>query len=159
MASRHSKSVRIYFKVLSRGGGSCHGGRLRWSLPNRRAGGWHCIDYAKELMMCHVGLHVTDRPLMWLGAGRKRRRIFICEVSEQRVTRDCWNHSMGDKICVRRARLLREIPNSLYAVVREHIGGRVFFNYDKTNRNAAGKALYAYLIKARQAYGKRRQKG
>jgi hypothetical protein len=86
------------YKVLSVTGSACHGGRGRWPLPKGdRHGGWLEVDGPLE--PCVRGLHLCRRghPIGWLGPA-----IFVAEHGGELI-------DAGDKVVVRRARLLRRL--------------------------------------------------
>jgi hypothetical protein len=87
------------YKVLNEHGAPNNGGKGTWPLPTDEGpGDW--IEVAGPLVPCRTGLHLCDGELQlltWLGP-----RIFVAEHSGERI-----NHQ-GDKIVVRRARLLHE---------------------------------------------------
>jgi hypothetical protein len=89
--------VTTAFKVLV-DGASCHGGSLTWSLPTNDAPGeWH--DVTGTIEACSNGLHLTTTPANWW---KEDARVFEAEYDGDTDTE-------GDKIAVRRARLLREV--------------------------------------------------
>jgi hypothetical protein len=89
--------VTTAFKVLV-DGASCHGGSLTWSLPTNDAPGeWH--DVTGTIEACSNGLHLTTTPVNWW---KEDARVFEAEYDGDTDTE-------GDKIAVRRARLLREV--------------------------------------------------
>lgn len=56
-----------YYKVLENGR-SCHGGKLKWSLPTKdgeswNPGKWHSVR--GEITMCEKGIHLTKDPYAW----------------------------------------------------------------------------------------------
>jgi len=85
------------FKVLNANGTACHGGTLRWSLPNGRPGAWHAVT--GSLVPCERGLHLCrERDLLtWLGPA-----LYLAETDGERLDAD-------DKIVVRRARLVARL--------------------------------------------------
>lgn len=98
------------YKVVSAEGKSLHGGDLQWSLPTKRKkGGWHEVKGA--LSMCNRGLHLTREPINWC---KKDSRVFEAEYRGEIV-----EESDSDKVCVRKARLLREVPWSEFQVWSE----------------------------------------
>lgn len=100
------KRQTIYFKVLQRGQ-SCHGGKLKWSLPkDRKPGGWHQVT--GRLKLCVKGLHVTERPHEWLSQGLS---VYLCEVSGRRTKQNPQSNDTT-KIAVERCRLLRRLRRS-----------------------------------------------
>jgi hypothetical protein len=89
--------VTTAFKVLV-DGASCHGGSLTWSLPTNDAPGeWH--EVTGKIEACSTGLHLTTTPANWW---KEDARVFETEYDGDTDTE-------GDKIAVRRARLLREV--------------------------------------------------
>jgi hypothetical protein len=86
------------YKVLDSNGQPNNGGTGSWPLPTDQPGDW--IGVTGKLVPCRNGLHLCDGELQllsWLGP-----RIFVAEHDGERI-----DHN-GDKIVVRRARLLYE---------------------------------------------------
>jgi hypothetical protein len=85
------------YKVLREDGSAHHGGRGRWPLPaGDEPGEW--LEVKGALIPCKRGLHLC-RPqdlVHWLGPA-----IFVAEYDGDELVED------GNKIVVRRARLLR----------------------------------------------------
>jgi hypothetical protein len=116
-----SKSKPLY-KVLRRGR-SCHGGKLKWSLPkNGKPGKWMEIDTEKEgeIDPCCIGLHLTNRPDLWWLEGTS---IYLVEVHKKAVRR--WAYEFpysrcgrSDKIAVSKCRLVRLLTRK----ERAHLG-------------------------------------
>ena len=95
--------MTTYYKVTGANGESIHGGRLQWSLPVKDGedwtpGDWH--ETAAELVLCSSGLHLTGEPAAWWA---EDARCFVAEYDGERVG------DGGDKIAVRKARLIREL--------------------------------------------------
>ena len=104
------------YKVLV-DGKSCHGGDLAWSLPEGdKPGEWH--DVTGDLVVCRVGLHLTDDPARWWRPGctvylaeARGKALGSCDTSEDR------------KVCVRGARLLRAATPDELAALRIYTSG------------------------------------
>lgn len=90
--------IRV-FKVLHEDGRAFHGGSGSWPLPRGdKPGAWMSVD--GPLDPCHNGLHLcrtADLP-RWLGPA-----IYEAEYEGEVV-------DAGDKLVVRKARLLRRLP-------------------------------------------------
>lgn len=89
-----------YYKVL-KDGHSFHGGKMKWSLPNGGPGEWHEVQ--GDLIMCRRAIHLTRTPANWFDPGA---RVYAVEVAGAVTKGD------GDKIAVRRCRLLRELDET-----------------------------------------------
>ena len=85
------------YKVLHADGRAFHGGSGSWPLPKGKPGRW--LTVKGELVPCGNGLHLCRRQdlVRWLGPA-----IFEAEYDGELV-------DGGDKIVVRKARLLRRI--------------------------------------------------
>ena len=97
-----------YWKVLNGDGSACRGGSGKWPLPHDgKPGEW--IEVKGELVPCQNGLHLCRRQdlLGWLGPA-----IYEVEYDGERV-------DAGDKIVVRRARLLRRVETWTERSARE----------------------------------------
>jgi hypothetical protein len=95
---------RPVFKVLDGEGNSTVQGHP-WSRPSgKRPGKWMEVDRDITLVMCNHGLHLTIHPFRWAGWGSE---IFLAEYE---VPKDLPRQS--DKICVYRARLIREVSRA-----------------------------------------------
>ena len=99
-------------KVLDADGRSLHGGNLQWSLPTPDASGawepgaWH--EVAGAIVACKNGLHLTDERGVWQTWIRWDAAAWEAEADGDR------DGSLDDgdrKIAVRRARLLRPLPD------------------------------------------------
>ncbi len=104
------------YKVVGPQGESIHGGSLSWSLPKDGApGDWTEVTGCLEI--CARGLHLTSDPVAWMKQGA---RVFEVETSDPvaDAPRD------GDKVCVRRARLVRELVGLELAALRIFVVGR-----------------------------------
>jgi hypothetical protein len=88
------------FKVL-RDGVSCHGGAMRWPLPERAAdgswtpGAW--VEVRGALVLCENGLHLTSTPCDWYVGGSA---LYLAEYDGEIID------DGSNKVCVRRARLV-----------------------------------------------------
>ena len=79
---------------------SCHGGTLKWSLPQQgKPGAWHSVE--GPLSMCKTGMHLTMAPYQWYSWGCTSYIAEAREVEE-------WQE---DKCCCRSARLIEEAPH------------------------------------------------
>jgi hypothetical protein len=104
------------YKVLRPDGHSTHGGNLAWSLPRQepdgswRPGEWHEVTGALEL--CRNGLHLTDERGVWRDWITADGVVWEAEVPKglpgERV--GTLDDASDRKIAVRRARLLRPMP-------------------------------------------------
>jgi hypothetical protein len=96
--------TQTLYKVLV-GGQSCHGGNLKWSLPQRAEDGsytpgdWHRVS--GDLTICVRGIHLTTAPYQswWKWAAE------LYEAEAEGIA--AWD---GDKCVCRAARLLRPVP-------------------------------------------------
>jgi hypothetical protein len=96
--------TQTLYKVLV-GGQSCHGGSLKWSLPQRAEDGsytpgdWHRVS--GDLTICERGIHLTTAPyqLWWKWDAE------LYEAEAEGIA--AWD---GDKCVCRAARLLRPVP-------------------------------------------------
>jgi hypothetical protein len=89
-----------YYKVLDDEGKSCNGGRGRWPLPkDGKPGSWRELRGKRALAPCHYGLHLCREAdlLYWLGP----------TIWEAEYEGECVED--GDKVVVRKARILRKI--------------------------------------------------
>jgi len=85
------------YKILV-DGKSCHGGDLKWSLPNGKPGKWHEV---KDVEMCKSGLHLTSKRFNWYTWG--------CEVYEAETQGKLeWQ---GDKCVARKVRLIKKVKH------------------------------------------------
>jgi hypothetical protein len=96
--------TQTLYKVLV-GGQSCHGGSLKWSLPQRAEDGsytpgdWHRVS--GDLTICERGIHLTTAPYQsWW-----RWDAELYEAEAEGIA--AWD---GDKCVCRAARLLRPAP-------------------------------------------------
>jgi hypothetical protein len=100
------------YKVLRPDGHSTHGGNLAWSLPRQepdgswRPGEWHEVTGALEL--CRNGLHLTDERGVWRHWITADGVVWEAEADGERV--GTLDDASDRKIAVRRARLLRPMP-------------------------------------------------
>ena len=96
--------TQTLYKVLV-GGQSCHGGSLKWSLPQRAEDGsytpgdWHRVS--GDITICQRGIHLTTAPYQswWLWDAD------LYEAEAEGIA--AWD---GDKCVCRAARLLRPVP-------------------------------------------------
>src|SRR5690606_34556654 len=103
----------IYYKVTGPDGESIHGGDLRWSLPDGDTpGDWHAVE--GRIAPCDRGLHLTCEPARWWQEGA---RCFVAEYEGEPLG------DGADKICVRRARLVRELTRVELASVHVYLEG------------------------------------
>lgn len=96
----------IAYKVL-KGGQSCHGGRLTWSLPTSIPGEWHEVNGV--LSLCQRGLHVTTEPGRWWVDGCE---VFLAEYEGVQAPADDRERELAEskaKILARRVRLIRRV--------------------------------------------------
>ncbi|HEX7050458.1 MAG TPA: hypothetical protein VF188_09680, partial [Longimicrobiales bacterium] len=107
-----------YYKVLV-GGRSCHGGDCEYALPMQREDGtWEPGEWMPpiegDLQLCAAGYHLTREPARWWQDGAE------CYAAE-------WDGDYvgqhGDKIAVRRCRLLRRLDAAELAQVRVFLEG------------------------------------
>jgi hypothetical protein len=96
--------TQTLYKVLV-GGQSCHGGSLKWSLPQQAddgsytPGDWHRVS--GDLTICERGIHLTTAPYQsWW-----RWDAELYEAEAEGIA--AWD---GDKCVCRAARLLRPVP-------------------------------------------------
>jgi hypothetical protein len=96
--------TQTLYKVLV-GGQSCHGGSLKWSLPQRAEDGsytpgdWHRVS--GDLTICERGIHLTTTPYQsWW-----KWDADLYEAEAEGIA--AWD---GDKCVCRAARLLRPAP-------------------------------------------------
>ena len=87
------------YKIIEKGK-SCHGGEMQWSLPNGKPGDWH--EIAGPLKMCENGIHLTDKPANWFR--------WNCSIYEAEYEGEMIDDKNDSKICVRKARLIKEVP-------------------------------------------------
>ena len=91
------------YKVL-KGGKSCHGGDLKWSLPRgKNPGDWH--EVRGNVALCHTGLHLTPNPAKWWMSGAT---AYLAEVDGEMVG----DPITDDKVAVKRCRLIRKLSRS-----------------------------------------------
>jgi hypothetical protein len=86
------------YKILV-DGKSCHGGKLKWSLPKGKPGKWHTVK--GELKICEKGLHLTTKPFNWYKWG------CTCYEAEAKDILS-WE---DDKCVAGSVRLLKEVPH------------------------------------------------
>src|SRR5947207_13377532 len=99
-------ATETYYKILV-DGSSCHGGSMKWSLPDGdKPGDWH--EVPGKISLCSNGLHLTSRPIAWWKHGAE---AYLAEVGEI-FGRD------KDKIVTNRARLLRRLTDDELATFR-----------------------------------------
>lgn len=111
-------TAETYYKVLTAEGRSFHGGDMQYSLPVQDGeawtpGDWHEVEGA--LRVCGNGIHLTRDPAAWWG--EEGCRCFVAEYEGDFVT------DGGDKIAVRRARLLRELTHEELVAHRIFLSG------------------------------------
>ena len=99
----------MYFKVLDENGNSCNGGLYVWDLPYDGKPGEWTTKIEGKLRVCFNGYHLAPNEKLfdWIG---KKSRVFIAE----KKFKACSDLSISqkreaDKICVRQARLVKEI--------------------------------------------------
>lgn len=107
-----------YYKVLLQGR-SCHGGDTEWALPKQREDGtWEPGDWMPEIqgqLMLHInGYHLTREPARWWQEGAE---CYVAEWDGEHVG------DGGDKIAVRRCRLLRRLTAAELASLRVFVDG------------------------------------
>src|SRR5690606_32824707 len=110
-----------YYKVLLHGR-SCHGGDAEWSLPKQREDGtWEPGEWMPKirgpLELCANGYHLTREPARWWREGAE---CYVAEWDGEHVG----DGDGGDKIAVRRCRLLRKLSNGELAALRIFADGR-----------------------------------
>lgn len=110
--------MTTYYKVLLHGR-SCHGGNAEWALPKQREDGtWEPGDWMPEiqgqLALCINGYHLTSEPALWWRVGAE---CYEAEWDGEHVG------DGGDKIAVRRCRLLRRLTADELASLRVFIDG------------------------------------
>jgi len=109
-----------YYKVLLHGR-SCHGGDAEWALPKQREDGtWEPGEWMPEiqgqLMLCGNGYHLTREPARWWREGAE---CYVAEWDGEYVG----DGGGGDKIAVRRCRLLRRLTAAELASLRVFVEG------------------------------------
>jgi hypothetical protein len=99
------------YKVLVNGA-SCHGGSMKWSLPQTQPDGsvkpgeWQRVE--GEIVPCRNGLHLTEKPIDWFVTSTEGVQIFEVEAEAvQQVEKGDDRH----KVVCRAARLLRHVTN------------------------------------------------
>ena len=107
-----------YYKVLVNGR-SCNGGDAEWSLPKQREDGtWEPGEWMPEisgpLALCANGYHLTREPARWWREGAE---CYVAEWEGEHVG------DGGDKIAVRRCRLLRRLTAAELASLRVFVDG------------------------------------
>ena len=85
------------YKVLVNGA-SCHGGDMKWSLPNGRPGKWHSVK--GDIEICSSGLHLTRKPHLWF---KWNCEMYEAEGKGQPLA------ERDDKVVFRSARLLKRV--------------------------------------------------
>jgi len=94
----------LWFKILSKTGRACHGGKYQYDLPKgKKPGAW--TDRIDAPRMCDVGYHVTSAYNVedWDGLS-SRKRLFVAQV--RGIVGDGISE---DKIVCSQIRLVREI--------------------------------------------------
>lgn len=104
-----------YYKVLLHGR-SCHGGDCEYALPMQREDGtWEPGEWMPEirgpLTLCANGYHLTREPARWWREGAE---CYVAEWDGEYVG----DGDGGDKIAVRRCRLLRRLTAAELASLR-----------------------------------------
>jgi hypothetical protein len=139
------------FKVL-RDGVSCHGGAMRWPLPERAAdgswtpGAW--VEVRGALVLCENGLHLTSTPCDWYVGGSA---LYLAEYDGEIID------DGSNKVCVRRARLVSVAHWSDHGVHHEgeHVitQGRVTAYGSASVRAYGSASVRAYDSASVTAYG------
>src|SRR5690348_10891625 len=107
-------SASALYKILV-DGKSCHGGSMKWSLPDGDAPGeWHEVPGA--LAPCSRGLHLTDAPAWWWKNGAA---AFLVEA--EGVEGEC-SDATDHKVVARRVRLLRQLSEKELAALNVFTG-------------------------------------
>lgn len=109
-----------YYKVLLHGR-SCHGGDYEYALPMQREDGtWEPGEWMPEikgpLALCASGYHLTREPARWWLEGAE---CYVAEWDGEHVG----DGDGGDKIAVRRCRLLRRLTAAELAQMRVFLEG------------------------------------
>src|SRR5690606_7506155 len=110
--------MTYYYKVLLHGR-SCHGGDCEYALPVQREDGtWEPGEWMPEirgpLALCAHGYHLTREPARWWREGAE---CYVAEWDGEHVG------DGGDKIAVRRCRLLRRLTAVELASLRVFVEG------------------------------------
>src|SRR5690606_6084570 len=117
-AIQERRRSMTYYKVLLHGR-SCHGGDTEWALPKQREDGtWEPGEWMPEirgsLALCANGYHLTREPARWWREGAE---CYVAEWDGEHVGEG------GDKIAVRRCRLLRRLTAAELASLQVFMEG------------------------------------
>ena len=98
-------SKRTWFKVLAEQGDklvSCNGGEMEWERPPKDGTDGPPVT-APTVRICHEGLHVTDKPLLWNGESPSKK-VYVAEIpwNDPQLL---WDSDDSDKIAVNQLRL------------------------------------------------------
>lgn len=113
----------ILYKVLV-AGNSPQETKFKWSLPTKLADGnwvpgeWHEIK--GELGMCHNGLHLTAFPHYWHDQYFNKANEDLLEVWIAEYEGEVTGDMMDNKVCVRKARLVKPAPRDILTMCRVH---------------------------------------
>lgn len=111
----------IYYKVLL-AGASPQEKSFKWSLPTKLADGswkpgeWHEID--GDLNMCHNGFHLTALPHYWHNQYFSKGNEDLLEVWIAEYEGEVKDINDDNKICVRKARLVKPAPRDILTMCR-----------------------------------------
>lgn len=98
-------SKKTWFKVLAEQDGkllSCNGGEMEWERPPKDGTDGPLVT-TPTVRICHEGLHVTDKPLLWNGE-YPSKKVYVAEIpwSDPKLL---WDSDDSDKIAVNQLRL------------------------------------------------------
>lgn len=98
-------SKRTWFKILQEQGDkllSCNGGKMEWEKPPKDGTNGPLVT-APTVRICHEGLHVTDKPLLWDGE-YPSKKVYVAEIpwNDPKLL---WDSDDSDKIAVNQLRL------------------------------------------------------
>ena len=105
----------LYKIVRIQGGAAhpCHGGSpdFTWPLPNGEPGAW--VEHTGRIALCESGLHLTRRPIEWY-LNDPDVRLFEAEYEGELL-------DGGEKVCARKARLVREVDWAVAGILTSGI--------------------------------------